>query len=635
MKIKCILILIFVFHHIFSAWYHTDWPFRQIITNITPAISESLSDYPLLVHITNTANPVFSRVTNNFTNILFTGSDGATKLNHEIEYYTNTGELAAWVRLDTLTAGATNTLYMYYRNTAAADQQDKKGVWDKHTYAVYHMSESANSNIDSSTNSRSGVPVGGVTFGQPGKIGKGTIFDGSTGYLNAGACDIAQFNGTTGKATLEVWANVVTLAHYNVVSERVGGIAYYAVNASGGGIATCMAWNGANTWPKATVSITNASWHYVVFIIEGGVGAKYYINSVPTIISDAAYELKDNYTVLKIGSGVGSWFEGTMDEYRISTNARSESWVKANYLYTVSNSSYVQYDSELPYIAIPSLSATPMNVAVTMPVLFSNTSAGYCSVTNVIFNFADGSTVTNTGSSVTNTAAVTFTTAGVKTNWITITDNGTTPVTSSNSLVLNVSDYVLPKLDLYWVPKEPAVGQYVIFIANSSVTYGAITNWRIDFGTGSKYIWRQYMTNHPVSYRYPYSGEFTVRFSVVDQNGYSNTLTLTNNVTDFGARDVTKMAQRVFKYGRDFPLYFKYRLTGEARKVQLRVIHMNGMILRNLGFIEGFEGEDLIFTWDGKTQWNTYLTYPPCFLRYDVYSEDGFIETKIEIMVVY
>ena len=143
------------------------------------------------------------------------------------------------------------------------------------------------------------------------------------------------------------------------------------------------------------------------------------------------------------------------------------------------------------------------------------------------------------------------------------------------------------------------------------------------------------MTNHPVAYRYPYSGEFAVRFSVVDQYGFSNVLTLTNNVTDHGARDVTKISQRIFKYGRDFPLFFKYRLTGQARKVQLRIIHMNGMMLRNLGFKEAFEGEDLLFTWDGKTQWNTYLTYPPCYLRYDVYSEDGFIETKTEIIVVY
>ena len=62
--------------------------------------------------------------------ILFTASDGSTKLDHEIEKYdSTTGELIAWVEVATL-QGATNTeIYIYYGNPGASSQQSVAGTW--------------------------------------------------------------------------------------------------------------------------------------------------------------------------------------------------------------------------------------------------------------------------------------------------------------------------------------------------------------------------------------------------------------------------------------------------------------------------------------------------------------------------
>ncbi|HLH07384.1 MAG TPA: DUF2341 domain-containing protein [Terriglobales bacterium] len=54
--------------------------------------------------------------------ILFTGSDGQTKLNHEIEQFvSSSGQLAAWVLIPSLSNSADIVIYMYYGNSSAGE----------------------------------------------------------------------------------------------------------------------------------------------------------------------------------------------------------------------------------------------------------------------------------------------------------------------------------------------------------------------------------------------------------------------------------------------------------------------------------------------------------------------------------
>jgi hypothetical protein len=65
------------------------------------------------------------------TDIFVTSADGATKLNHELESYNPaTGQIVAWVQLPSLSPIADTTIYIYYGNSLATDQQNKVGVWD-------------------------------------------------------------------------------------------------------------------------------------------------------------------------------------------------------------------------------------------------------------------------------------------------------------------------------------------------------------------------------------------------------------------------------------------------------------------------------------------------------------------------
>lgn len=631
-----------------AAWYSPEWLHRTVITNEAPAFGAPLDNYPLLIQISNSAHHLFSNARNDGLDILFTTSDMVTKLDHEIEYYTNAGLLTAWVKIPSLTQSTTQLLYCYYGYSESSDQQNRTSVWDTNHKVVLHFSSNWNyylsNTLDSTANGFHGQVWLGITniTNRTGLIGKAYHYNSNgsgTRYLISHSSELDNTNFIS--VEFMIYLPALPTRYQMNLSKMTGvGQANYSfymyglpsgsprmlyqatsVPPGGWGVKSGTWWytNHINTW-------IHTAWTYSY--ITGG---QLYINGEPIGARVGSGTLSNALNI--------SLFEGNdhyLDEFRQSGVERSAGWIKANYLFAASNNFFIKPGDVLSYHPEPSLSATPSSPAFAATVLFSNsTPFSYCNVTNVIFIFDNGCAVTNSGGSVTNTVITTFPSAGSKTNWIIVTDDAVSPVTCSNSIVLHVGEYKYPALDLYWIPENPYVGQYVVFIANSAPRYGLITNWQIDFGTGSKFIWRQYMSNHPVAYRYPYSGDHIVRFSVVDQYGFSNSIVRTNFVTDFGAKNVKKLSQHVYKYGRDFPVYFKYRLTGEAVKVQLRIIHMNGMILRNLGLKEGFEGEDLIFTWDGKTQWNTYLTYPPCFLRYDVYSETGFIETFIQILVVY
>ena len=72
----------------------------------------------MLVDITDSDLAAHAQSTGN--DILFTSSDGVTKLAHEIEIYTSaTGRLTAWVKVPTLSTSADTVIYMYYGNASA------------------------------------------------------------------------------------------------------------------------------------------------------------------------------------------------------------------------------------------------------------------------------------------------------------------------------------------------------------------------------------------------------------------------------------------------------------------------------------------------------------------------------------
>jgi signal peptidase I len=113
------------------------WTYRKPVVVDASAVTGSLTDYPLLVQVTDLTIGAASQADGD--DLVFTAGDGTTRLDHEIEAWNvATGELTAWVRVPSLTDAADTTLYLYYGNASAADQQDPAGTFGDDASLVLH-----------------------------------------------------------------------------------------------------------------------------------------------------------------------------------------------------------------------------------------------------------------------------------------------------------------------------------------------------------------------------------------------------------------------------------------------------------------------------------------------------------------
>ena len=148
-------------------WYNSNWSYRKAVTIDASKIPSTQTNFPVLVKL-NSDSDLANDAQADGDDILFTSSDGSTKLSHEIEdFNSSTGELVAWVKVPSLSGSASTTLYMYYGNASASSQQDANNVWDVNYVMVQHLSETSGTHNDSTSNDNDGTPKsfgGTMTF---------------------------------------------------------------------------------------------------------------------------------------------------------------------------------------------------------------------------------------------------------------------------------------------------------------------------------------------------------------------------------------------------------------------------------------------------------------------------------------
>jgi hypothetical protein len=157
------------------AWYNSAWSSRKVVTIDHGKVmgGSNLVNFPLLFSVTDaslkSAANGGSMGKPDGTDMLFTASDGVTKLNHEIESYTgSSGQVLAWVQIPTLSAASDTVIYLYYGNAAAANQQNAAGTWDSSFKTVWHFASGATlSGADSTSAANAGKITGALAAAGP------------------------------------------------------------------------------------------------------------------------------------------------------------------------------------------------------------------------------------------------------------------------------------------------------------------------------------------------------------------------------------------------------------------------------------------------------------------------------------
>ncbi|MCD4733988.1 DUF2341 domain-containing protein [bacterium] len=101
-------------------WWDHDWTRRAEITVDNSSNSLVLSDFPVPLTL-----PYDSDMDNDLADLRFIADDHATALGYWIESYTGGSEATVWVRVPSIPANGTASVFAYYGNAAASSESNR------------------------------------------------------------------------------------------------------------------------------------------------------------------------------------------------------------------------------------------------------------------------------------------------------------------------------------------------------------------------------------------------------------------------------------------------------------------------------------------------------------------------------
>jgi hypothetical protein len=355
-------------------------------------VTSALTDFPLLVHLTS-GSPVLSELTQvNRKRMAIT--QGAEQLFVEIESWTS-NEAILWVKVPSISSTVNTLLSLSYDKTHAentayvGDTSDPTTpkVWSNGFVGVWHLA--SNTFLDSSGNRNNGIGGAGLSGSvsasriptiTSGEIGSSASFDGVNDLVKIlDKPGYSVINNAGHQLSVSLWISPRTLNQhggswwspigkgdysvaipntrhewkFNFYDDSCGAYptgrsqrrSFYMLDkdsGQGSGDYAQPGYNYAGTIPKWTAN----SWTYVV----GQVNGNYvYMYNGPGVLGHAGVnwstgegasgntiQLRDTGAALWLGCygdnrSTSGNFNGRLDEVRISSVARSVSWMKADY----------------------------------------------------------------------------------------------------------------------------------------------------------------------------------------------------------------------------------------------------------------------------------------------------------------
>lgn len=342
-----------------GSWFGT-YGFRRTLTLESDLVAggADFANFPVFVSITETDLATTGNggdvTSSDGFDIVFTDSSN-TQLAHEIESYNPvTGAIAMWVNVTALGASTDTEIRMYYGDaTVSTSQEDVANVWDADYVAVWHMSEDPTSTADGSCGGGSFALCdssgnnfhltdvsGGNLTSVVGGVGNAVDFPGNNNNRHVTATGLdTVLNNSTG-LTVEVWVNSDSAtANRGIISGQFDSVdlsplnlRYDVAGFQGGGLNVIKGWEDHESANNAQTDVLQnivKRWSANLaeqMVIDGAL-------DIPTATYGNSFsEITGINSTTYIGRGGNSdvW-QGTIEEVRISTVARSVDWITTGY----------------------------------------------------------------------------------------------------------------------------------------------------------------------------------------------------------------------------------------------------------------------------------------------------------------
>jgi len=347
----CVFILLLLLPEKASAWYDENWLYRKGITIDHTKIDADLTDFPVLISL-DADTDLASKAQNDGDDILFADASD-NRLNHEIEYFDgSTGALIAWINVPSLSSSEDTTLYMYFGNSTANNQQDVEGTWNNNYVMVQHLEETSGTHFDSTSLGNDGTTVVVTDQDATGKLNGADEFDGTDDYVRVPNDASLQFG--EGSFTAEAWIyphSVPDTGGARVINNRGTGA---------GGQYTGWQFkiaNAAGYWKFKDAGIDDATgnyqkyegtttydynqWYQVVMVYDTDNELRFYVNGgLDGTLAVGNYGGITNNLPTVIGASLAhqgvegtnrQFFDGIIDEVRVSDSTRSAGWISTSY----------------------------------------------------------------------------------------------------------------------------------------------------------------------------------------------------------------------------------------------------------------------------------------------------------------
>jgi hypothetical protein len=323
-----------------GSWYNASWSNRVAVTIQASEVDSTLTDFPVYVDLSDLPAGFHSTVKSDGGDIRVTQSDGTTEVPREVVFYnsaTDTGELH--FKANSLSSTTNTTFYIYYGNASANDYATNatygaENVWTEYVGVWHNQEDPSASSILDATGNNDGTPNANMTSGDSVSgflSGQALDFDGDD-YVDLSADGgVLDISGTGQTMTICAWAesNVTSPGSFPPIISK-GDTQYVLKQHSSNG------WE----FKSGGVFILNSSvvadtWYYLCGVNTGSLN-QMYIDSVLQGSTSAVSSIADQVHPVWMGrdsqnTGRSPYWQGTIDEVRISTSALSGDWIAAEY----------------------------------------------------------------------------------------------------------------------------------------------------------------------------------------------------------------------------------------------------------------------------------------------------------------
>lgn len=397
-----------------DTWWNASWQKRLKITISNGSRAENLVNFPVMVAL-NSSRISYGDFLAGGDDVRFVDADGSTVLDYEIEKWNTSATSTMWVRVPQIDASSnTDYIYLYYDNSGASAGANPTGVWDSNYLSVLHLGNNPSGSgpqEDSSSNNRDATSIS-LTSTSTGVIGDGLDLNGTTQYvqyasttlpapLNAGTVEI-MYNPDTfasdangrylftkdksgtymGEWRLMLGSEAAVPAQNNKLAFRIECPTSLGGNGNAWAVVSSVAPSLAGGWYGAgAVWDKNGGAGNMKLYWNGTATGTPYLNTTAVATADPTCAMEVTGEKPEIGRNNGKatpdgYFDGQVDEFRISNVVRSASWLSASYDSNI--------DNLLTYGSNDSAPGTPGSVVAT----------GYDSKVNVKWTTSSG-TVTD------------------------------------------------------------------------------------------------------------------------------------------------------------------------------------------------------------------------------------------------